>query len=282
MQTSESLRVLLFVGIVTLVYIHAIGATIRLLRKKPRTFDGISLILAVLGFICIGYGYFIEPNRLSKTRVVIQSSKIPQGASPIRIVHLSDLHSDPKPRLEPSLPEAVATERPDVIVFTGDAINSREAVPVFKIAMTALSKIAPTFVVRGNWDSSFGTDINLYGGTGVHELDGTAARMEIRGIPIWISGLAAGNETELEKALSGIPSGEANVFLYHYPDLIADVVGKKVDLYCAGHTHGGQVALPLYGALITLSKFGKRYEAGLYREQDTWLYVNRGIGMEAS
>jgi predicted MPP superfamily phosphohydrolase len=47
-----------------------------------------------------------------------------------------------------------------------------------------------------------------------------------------------------------------------------------------GHTHGGQIALPLYGALITFSKYVKRYEAGLYREGETWLYVNRGIGME--
>jgi len=40
------------------------------------------------------------------------------------------------------------------------------------------------------------------------------------------------------------------------------------------------VALPVYGALVTFSKFGKKYEAGLYREGQTWLYVNRGIGME--
>ncbi len=45
------------------------------------------------------------------------------------------------------------------------------------------------------------------------------------------------------------------------------------------HAHGGQVALPLYGALITFSKFGKKYEAGLYREGQTSLYVNRGLGM---
>ena len=59
-----------------------------------------------------------------------------------------------------------------------------------------------------------------------------------------------------------------------------EVASEHMDLYCAGHTHGGQVALPLYGALITLSKYGKRYEAGLYHEKDTWLYVNRGIGMD--
>src|SRR4030095_12196171 len=66
----------------------------------------------------------------------------------------------------------------------------------------------------------------------------------------------------------------------HYPDLIKEVASLKVDLYCAGHTHGGQVALPLYGALITFSKYGKQYEAGLYHEGETWLYVNRGVGCE--
>jgi len=56
--------------------------------------------------------------------------------------------------------------------------------------------------------------------------------------------------------------------------------GKDVDLYCAGHTYGGQIDLPFYGALMTLSKYGKKYEAGLYRKEGTWMYVNRGIGME--
>jgi len=68
--------------------------------------------------------------------------------------------------------------------------------------------------------------------------------------------------------------------LYHYPDAIEEAAQHRIDLYCAGHTHGGQVALPFYGAIITLSKFGKKYESGLRRLEDTWLYVNRGIGME--
>ena len=53
-----------------------------------------------------------------------------------------------------------------------------------------------------------------------------------------------------------------------------------MDLYLCGHTHGGQVALPLYGALITLSKFGKKYESGMYESNGTILYVNRGLGLE--
>jgi len=84
----------------------------------------------------------------------------------------------------------------------------------------------------------------------------------------------------LQSTLQKIPKSEFSVVLYHSPDLMPEVVAQGVDLFCAGHTHGGQVALPLYGAMITFSKFGKQYEAGLYHERDTWLYVNRGIGME--
>jgi len=80
--------------------------------------------------------------------------------------------------------------------------------------------------------------------------------------------------------VTSIPPGEFSLLLYHYPDILGEAATRHIDLYCAGHTHGGQVALPLYGALVTLSQFGKRYEAGLYRQTETWMYVNRGIGME--
>jgi predicted MPP superfamily phosphohydrolase len=58
-----------------------------------------------------------------------------------------------------------------------------------------------------------------------------------------------------------------------------DAVRAHFDLYLAGHTHGGQIALPFYGALITYSRYDKKYEAGLYREGSTTLYVNRGLGL---
>lgn len=68
---------------------------------------------------------------------------------------------------------------------------------------------------------------------------------------------------------------------YHTPDLVEDLEPPP-DLYLAGHTHGGQVALPFYGALVTFSRFGKKYEAGRSQVGPTTLYVNRGIGFEPS
>jgi predicted MPP superfamily phosphohydrolase len=282
---------LIFLSLIVIVYVLAASALVRLvlqrfghatLSKKPwqvwlrRTV----LAFAGLGLLCFAYGYFVEPYWLSITHINISSSRLPRGSQPIRIAHISDLHSDPKPRLEKRLPGAIAAEHPDIIVFTGDSVNSPEGLPVFRECISEIAKIAPTFVVKGNWDSWYWNDLNLFQGTGVTELDGNSQRVEVRGVPIWIAGVAVGHEKSMGQALAAIPPDEFKLFLYHYPDLIKEVAEQKVDLYCAGHTHGGQVALPFYGALITFSKYGKKYEAGLYREGETWLYVNRGIGME--
>ncbi|HEY6329080.1 MAG TPA: metallophosphoesterase [Blastocatellia bacterium] len=291
MQSIELLRVLIFVIGIGSVYGLAGAITIKgLLRRRKgtpdrrslgqRRMDWAILILAAAGVLCFTYGYLIEPYWPEIAHVQIASSKVPAGHRPIRIVQISDLHSDRTVRLENRLPELIASQKPDLIVFTGDAVNSPDAQPVFKSCLTNIARIAPTFAVKGNWDSGFGRRVNLFEGTGARELDGDAALMDIDGAPVWIAGVAVGHESRVGQVLASIPDSAFTVFLYHYPDLIPDLSTHPIDLYCAGHTHGGQVALPLYGALVTLSKFGKRYESGLYRVNHTWLYVNRGIGME--
>jgi predicted MPP superfamily phosphohydrolase len=281
MTAAETVRVLLFIAIVVTVFFYAlrtfVGVVGGAVKKSWKTH--VLFAMAVAGLICILYGRFVEPYWLSVTHVSVASPKIARGLR-LRIAHISDTHSDPTARLEERLSEAIAAERPDMIVFTGDSINSPEGLPVFKSLLQKLSGVAPTFVVKGNWDARSWNGLDLYDRTGAVELNGTGRVLEFRGIKVGIAGLASGNEKSLSRALAGIPSNVFSVFLYHHPDLIEEVAARNVDLYCAGHTHGGQVSLPGYGALVTFSKFGKRYEAGLYREGKTSLYVNRGIGME--
>jgi len=282
MISTDIRPAVVFVVCVAAVYLMAAVAALRLLRHRKlralAAIDRIALVLAGIGLVCIAYG-FVEPYRIAISHVAIRSSKIPPGGRPIRIVHLSDLHSDDRPRLERRLLEVVAAEHPDVIVFTGDAINSLEALPVFRECMAALAKIAPTFAVRGNVDVGDFPGADLFGDTGVTELDRDAVRLDVNGQPVWIAGLRFDHWKALSETVDTIPPMELSVLLYHSPDLMPDVVAQRIDLFCAGHTHGGQVALPLYGALITFSTFGKRYESGLYREGSTSLYVNRGVGM---
>jgi len=291
MLLSEEIRVFVFVGFVIAVYAAALVVIFKSARRRLEpgsppptkleiTIRRVSLALAGAGLLCMGYGYYIEPTWLEVTRVRIESAKVPRGAAPIRIVHISDVHSDPGPRLEDRLPEVIAAEKPRLIVFTGDSINSPQALPVFKKCLRNLAGIAPTFCVRGNWDTDYWQDLDLFGDTGARELNCEAAKIAAGAAEVWIVGMAWGNQGCIAQALDRVPADAFTVFLYHAPDEIFEAAHHKVDLYLAGHTHGGQVALPFYGALMTASRFGKRFEAGLYRVENTWMYVNRGIGME--
>jgi uncharacterized protein len=291
MQNAELIRAIIFFGLVAAIYAFAAIICIRwLLQRFGKTslsqqrsqmwFRRTILSLSLIGLFCIGYGYFIEPYRIDITHVQIKSEKLPKGANPIRLIHISDLHSDPTIRLEKKLPEIIKNEKPDVILFTGDSINSPAGLPVFRECLTNLAAIAPTYVVKGNWDSAFWNRLNLFEGTGATQLNGNSVSLNVQGTALHIAGIAVGNEGRLQQVIAALPQNELSVFLYHYPDLITEIAEQKIDLYCAGHTHGGQIALPFYGALITLSKYGKQYEAGLYKVDQTALYVNRGIGME--
>lgn len=209
----------------------------------------------------------------------MSSKKILTG-KPIRIVQISDLHCDPKPRLETILPDLIAKEKPDLILFTGDAINTPKGLPTFRKLLGSLSKIAPTYAVKGNWDSRFFQDLERFKNTGAVELDGQPVKLSIGNNNIWLAGLPADSPNTIANVVKDIPKDEYKIFLFHYPHCMDEMKASNIDLYLAGHTHGGQVALPFYGALITLSKTGKQYESGLYTSGETFLYVNRGIGME--
>jgi uncharacterized protein len=293
MLPSEAVRVSLFVSSVFAVYFAAGALVLKSARRRfstraapptPRETKARRVIfaLAALGSLCIAYGTFVEPYWLEVTRTRVESPKIRAGSGSVRIALVSDLHSDPKPRLEERLPQAIAAEKPDLIAFTGDSINSPKSLPVFKICMERLAAVAPVFAVRGNWDAEKWRDIDLFGGTGALELNGIPVHLTVRGVGLTIVGLPLGSHHPTGELLGKLPPKDFTIFLYHTPDRIFEAARSKLDLYLAGHTHGGQVALPFYGALVTASRFGKRFEAGLYRVDHTWLYVNRGIGMEGN
>lgn len=147
--------------------------------------------------------------------------------------------------------------------------------------MSQLADIAPVYAVKGNWDSWYWKNLNPLSIEKVHELDCQIEAIKIRDTEVRMGGIGVGNESCASNLFAHFPKNQISIFLYHYPDLIPEVSeSRKIDLYLAGHTHGGQVRMPFYGALITFSKFDKKYESGLYKENETYLYVNRGIGME--
>jgi predicted MPP superfamily phosphohydrolase len=275
-------RVELFLAVVAFVYLAALAFGIRALVRRPirrglRWARRVTLSLAALGVGCFAYAWRIEPYRLEVTHTRVATAKLTR---PVRIVQISDVHSDPEQRLEDRLPDVIAGEHPDLIVFTGDALNGPGGLDHFRGLMKRLAAIAPTYAVRGNWDVWYWSQLDLFGGTGAVELTSTAVRAPLTGAEVWIAGVPVEGQRRIPRVLATVPAGAISVLLFHYPDEIGPASAMGVDLYLAGHTHGGQVALPWYGALLTYSRFDKRFESGRYQVGATTLYVNRGIGME--
>ncbi len=240
-------------------------------------FDCLVIFLGILGVVCIGYG-FTEPFQLETTHLTIPSKKMCSG-SHLKLALISDLHCDGVSRVEKRLISTIAEQMPDLILFAGDAADG-EGLQQFKQSMTAMGKIAPVFAVDGNHDS--GSDVspfNRYAGTGAQLLNCSGKILEVRENRIWVGGIDVNNEPCMVKTMQSAPHDLFSIFLYHFPEGVKEASANQIDLYCAGHTHGGQIRMPWYGALVTMAASGKTYEWGFYKVGNTSMYVNRGIGM---
>lgn len=236
--------------------------------------------VAAAGTVCLLYSAFIEPQWIEVKRITIQTEKLKKTR--LKIVQISDLHCDKKIRNEEKVVRIINAEEPDIVVFTGDAVNVAEAVPLFQNTLRQMKAKIGKYAVRGNWDTWRYAQIDFFRGTGFQSAEGKTIKAEKDGEIFFISGVSPVSSPHVREIVKGFPPSAFSLLLYHYPDLIEEIKDVPVDLYLSGHTHGGQVALPFYGALVTLSRYGKKYEAGLYRINDgqTWLYVNRGLGVE--
>ena len=230
----------------------------------------------ILGAGCLYYAFCVEPEWLEVTTHVLRTDRIASGRA-WRIVQISDVHAEELTPVIAELPERIAALRPDFIVFTGDATNEPGGIPVFRALMSRLHARGGIYAVRGNHDMGQGAPAALFDGGHVVELAGAPASPSPGDITF--CGAAYGDQASLEGCLRTAQSG-FRVALYHSPDLVEQVQPLAPDLYLTGHTHGGQLRLPWFGAVITNSAFDKRYEMGLYQVGRTTLYVNRGIGTD--
>lgn len=291
MTTIEKVNILVFAGFVAAVYLAEIFLVLVYVINKRRGKTGRNMLtrkpaivvhlLAITGVVCFLYGYFIEPYWVEVNTIQIQTDKLANTS--LRVVQISDLHCDKKIRNENKLAGLINPLKPDIIVFTGDCLNTTEALAVFQDTLKSLKAQIGKYAVKGNWDTTSRNPFDLFANTNFKVLEKQSIKLQKNGETFYISGLDAKyNSIKYHDALTSVPDKYYSIFLYHYPDLAEDLGQVNVDLYLAGHTHGGQVALPFYGALITLSKHGKKYESGKFIIGNTTLYVNRGLGLESA
>jgi len=258
---------------------RALLEQLRQIAPRQRRVEWLTFVLGAGTFLCVSWGLFVEPDWLEVTEHHIKSQKLLPHTS-IKVVQLSDLHSEAKLHIEAEVIAAVARLRPDIIVFTGDALNEAAGLANFRQTIAALAKIAPTYGVYGNWETWWFPDLDLYGSTGARLLNERASSINIRGQTIWLVGVGVDREAQLTRATQLTPRTGFKLLLHHFPALAPRAAQLGFDVMLAGDTHGGQARLPWLGELVRIKRRGYWKSSGMHRESSMWLYVNRGLGNE--
>lgn len=237
---------------------------------------------------------YVEPQWLKETRVNIC---LPGKtlSRPVRVLHLSDLHASghvPMAYIEKAIERGIA-HKPDLVCFTGDLIN--RLIPDRKryaAALRLLSDDCPCYACAGNHDGgswaramggypSLDETLGLFGDANIRMLFNASETVSLDGVAVELVGLGDywANDTRPEEAFPPAENQEAlpRIVLSHNPDSKGLLSDYAWDLMLCGHTHGGQLSLPLVGTPFAPVR-DHRYVYGLNSWEGRWIHTTSGVG----
>lgn len=247
------------------------------------------IFIQLLGTALVIYGFWIEPATIRITRQTLESPKIKPGTK-IRLMHLGDLHVERITRRERQLQALIETINPDLILFSGDVLNlsylrDPQALADARKVLAGWKARCGVFAVTGSPAVDLEEVVpQVYTGLDVRLLRNEVATVEVEGNTLDIIGIDCSHKPFVDaphlERLCDLATDRFTVLLYHAPDLAPNAAHLGVDLHLAGHTHGGQVRLPIVGPLFTASLYGRQFQSGRYEMDEMTLYITRGIGLE--
>ena len=247
-------------------------------------------VVGLTGVALAGYAGLVEPRLLSLRRVSISTPRWLPGWPPLRIAILADLHAAwphvTAARLA-SIARRIVAAEPDIVVLPGDFVSTRTqgvipiAIETIARALAPLAAAIPSFAVLGNHDYDLGGR-RVHAAleeVGIEMLQNRARPVTWGGDAFWLAGIACmrSGRADLRRALRDVPAAGPAILLSHIPDIFPKVPDAVV-LTVSGHTHGGQIRLPLLGPLVTMSRLPRNMTRGLHIDGERHLYVSSGIG----
>ncbi|WP_147804527.1 metallophosphoesterase [Alkalicoccus halolimnae] len=259
--------------------------------KKKAVITACSLLLLT------GVGAFfvyVQNNALTTSEHTLQLNGAAGDFGGFTIIHLSDLHGKSFGKEQRTLVKRVEAEKPDMILFTGDLIDSnRGGADAALTLMDKMTDLAPVYFVNGNHEWQAGNWDMLkqrLQETGVRVLSNQSETIKAGEETIRVAGIedpASGSESYPQRAVTeenikevmNEEEKEPVILLAHRPENFSLYTAKEFDLVLSGHAHGGQFRLPIAGGLIAPDQgFLPSYTSGAYEESGTTMIVSRGLG----
>jgi predicted MPP superfamily phosphohydrolase len=257
---------------------------------KKRVRVGLAAVLLFMASV-VFWGFFVEPNRLIVLHETIQVTQLPPELDGLRIAVLSDIHAGGSfidERKLQTIVERTNQLQPEMIVILGDYIagDGRRHEP--KILPETFAPILKNFNAPLGVYSVLGNHDWWYNGArvrqaleqnGIKVLENEAFKVERSGTSFWVVGFADlwTRPQRVVEALAQAPQNVPIIAITHNPDIFPRLP-TYVPLLLAGHTHGGQIRLPLIGPVVQPSRISKNYARGHVIENGRHLFVTTGIG----
>jgi predicted MPP superfamily phosphohydrolase len=246
----------------------------------------LTLATGALGAAALGDGFLIEPTAIDVTRHDVPVPGLPDELEGFRIACVTDVHLHGGiHRPARATLERLARERPHLVALIGDICNHRDDLEdLVAFAGRARGSVA-TVATLGNWEHDAGIDRRTaeqaYSLAGAELLYNSSTRVRVGKATLAVVGIddPVLGSPDVVAATRGLDGGDATIWVVHAPGYVDHITPGSVPRPAAiisGHTHGGQVRLPLY---TPYTPYGSgRFVAGWYRDTLAPLYVSRGIG----
>jgi predicted MPP superfamily phosphohydrolase len=240
----------------------------------------------------VGYGVLVEPGLFSVETVRLRLRRLPRSFAGLRIAQISDIHMGGWMNLErfQQVADLILAEKPDLLLITGDfllayrfAEDTKQATADLTKVLSSLAASIPAFAVLGNHDYWIDAEAvrAMLSASGVTDLTNTVHTLTRGSDTLHLCGVddVWEGDVRLEEIVAQLKDDSAAILLAHEPDYAdTSAATGKFDLQVSGHTHGGQVAIPLLGPPI-LPYLGQKYHTGLYQVGSMFQYTNRGVGV---
>ena len=251
----------------------------------------VSLILLITSIL---FDYF-EITSLKTTYYEITSEKLEPEFNNFKIAQITDFHNTKIKKLTNKLIEEIIEEKPNIIVITGDLIDSEDTKESQDL-ITKIKNIAPIYYVTGNHEAEIQNIYNEFEQklkeNGVNVLRNEVANIEhldskitIIGIdsPEFMASSSILNECEIifKRKLEELTENlnTFTILLSHRPDFFEEYINRNIDLTLSGHTHGGQVRVPIIGALYAPNQgLFPELDKGIYEKNKKYMIISGGIG----